>query len=115
MWSDRPQNKPEPWPANLETLPHTMTVLDAGHKIQWGAGVAAYLVTKGVAGGAAILAPFAWRKVRADWPMLRASWKPVLLLGLLGIAAFNALLYSGLHSSLLTFKRHFRQLRVEHQ
>jgi formate-dependent nitrite reductase membrane component NrfD len=35
------------------------TVLDVGHKVQWGLGVSAYLVTKGLAAGAAMLAPFA--------------------------------------------------------
>jgi hypothetical protein len=34
-------------------------VLDAGHKVEWGWHVAAYLVTKGIAAGAAMLAPFA--------------------------------------------------------
>ena len=53
-------------------------------------------------GALAILAPFAWRKVCADWTVLRASWKPVLLLGLLGVAAFNALLYSGLQYTTAT-------------
>jgi Fe-S-cluster-containing dehydrogenase component len=59
IWSERPPTKPEPWPAELETAPHTRTVLDAGHKVQWGSPVAAYLVTKGIAAGAAMLAPFA--------------------------------------------------------
>ena len=53
-------------------------------------------------GALAILAPFAWRKVRADWPVLRAGWKQVLVLGLLGIGAFNALLYSGLQFTTAT-------------
>lgn len=53
-------------------------------------------------GALAILAPFAWRKVRQDWHVLRARWKPVLALGLLGIAAFNALLYSGLQFTTAT-------------
>ena len=53
-------------------------------------------------GALVLLAPFAWPKVRADWPVLRAHWKPVLLLGLLGIGAFNALLYSGLQYTTAT-------------
>jgi formate-dependent nitrite reductase membrane component NrfD len=40
-------------------LPNTRVVLDAGHKVEWGWGVAAYLVTKGIAAGAGMLAPFA--------------------------------------------------------
>lgn len=58
LWSERPAAKPEPWPASLPTAPDVRTVLDAGHKVQWGWPVAAYLVTKGIAAGAALLAPF---------------------------------------------------------
>ena len=57
LWSDRPKRKPEPWPISLPVLPDTRTVLDTEHKVEWGAGVAAYLVTKGVAAGVAMLAP----------------------------------------------------------
>ena len=53
-------------------------------------------------GALALLAPFAIRKVRADLPALRAHWKPVLMLGMLGIGAFNALLYSGLQYTTAT-------------
>lgn len=59
IWSDRPPHKPEPWPAELHTLPDTRVVLDAGHRVEWGWPVALYLVTKGIAGGAGMLAPFA--------------------------------------------------------
>jgi Fe-S-cluster-containing dehydrogenase component len=59
LWSERPPTKPEAWPASLPTAPDTRTVLDVGHKVQWGWPVAAYLVTKGVAAGAAMLSPFA--------------------------------------------------------
>lgn len=59
LWSQRPANKPDPWPDSIATLPNVRTVLDAGHKVQWGWAVALYLVTKGIAGGAAMLAPFA--------------------------------------------------------
>ncbi len=58
IWSDRPPDKPEPWPADLPLEPDTRTVLDVGHKVEWGWHVALYLLTKGVAAGAALLAPF---------------------------------------------------------
>ncbi len=58
LWSERPPDKPEPWPARLPVAPDTRIVLDAGHKVQWGWGVGLYLVTKGIAAGAAMLAPF---------------------------------------------------------
>lgn len=53
-------------------------------------------------GASLILLPFAWRGLRRDLPVLRANWKPVLVLGLLGIGAFNALLYSGLQYTTAT-------------
>jgi Fe-S-cluster-containing dehydrogenase component/formate-dependent nitrite reductase membrane component NrfD len=59
IWSERPPTKPDAWPASVPTAPNVRTVLDVGHKVQWGWQVAAYLVTKGIAAGAAILAPFA--------------------------------------------------------
>jgi len=43
-----------------------------------------------------VLAPFAIRPLRRDAAVLAAGWRPVLLLGLLGVGAFNALLYTGL-------------------
>jgi drug/metabolite transporter (DMT)-like permease len=53
-------------------------------------------------GASLILLPFAWRPLRRDWPMIVANWKPVLLLGLLGVGAFNAFLYSGLRHTTAT-------------
>jgi drug/metabolite transporter (DMT)-like permease len=54
------------------------------------------------AGASAILLPFAWRGLRREWPAVRAAWKPIVLLGLLGVGAFNALLYSGLQYTTAT-------------
>lgn len=59
LWSDRPPHKTEPWPEELPLEPDTRTVLDAGHKVEWGWHVSLYLVTKGLAAGAALLSPFA--------------------------------------------------------
>jgi len=59
IWSDRPPHKTDAWPEEIATEPDTRTVLDAGHRVEWGWHVAAYLVTKGIAAGAAVLAPFA--------------------------------------------------------
>ncbi len=50
-------------------------------------------------GALLIVLPFAWRHLCRDRAVLLAAWKPVLALGLTGIAAFNALLYTGLHHS----------------
>jgi len=54
------------------------------------------------AGASAILLPFAWRSLRRERPAVCAAWKPILLLGLLGVGAFNALLYSGLRYTTAT-------------
>lgn len=45
----------------------------------------------------AILLPFAIRKLADDRAALRAGWKDVLMLGVLGVGGFNGLLYLGLH------------------
>ncbi|PLX96288.1 MAG: EamA family transporter [Desulfuromonas sp.] len=41
-----------------------------------------------------LLLPFTWRRVARDWPGIRAGWKNILQVGLLGIACFNTLLYT---------------------
>ncbi|RVQ69744.1 DMT family transporter [Croceicoccus ponticola] len=47
-------------------------------------------------GAALVVAPIAWRGLRADLPAIRAAWKPVLALCVTGIVGFNTLLYEGL-------------------
>ena len=46
-----------------------------------------------------IILPFAWRHLRRDVPVIRANWKILLVLGILGIGAFNTLLYTGLQET----------------
>lgn len=58
MWSNRRDTKPEAWPTEVGTQPDAKEVLNADHKVEWGWTVGLYLLTKGIAGGAAILAPF---------------------------------------------------------
>ena len=71
LWSERPNDKPERWPATLPVIRDARVTLDVGHKVEWGWPVALYLVTKGIAAGAALLAPFAARLglfgFAADW------------------------------------------------
>jgi drug/metabolite transporter (DMT)-like permease len=43
-----------------------------------------------------ILTPFALRPIVAQRPQIRSHWRVILFLGVVGVAAFNALLYSGL-------------------
>ena len=57
LWSERQSRKPEAWPESLATEDARVTY-DVEHKVQWGWQVAAYLVTKSLAAGAALFAPF---------------------------------------------------------
>lgn len=79
IWSDRRQ-PPPPLPvgeAQRFQRADARVVLDVDHKVLWGWKVAAYLVTKGLAAGAALWAPFVafmpasgfWRDY---WPELLA-------------------------------------------
>jgi drug/metabolite transporter (DMT)-like permease len=54
------------------------------------------------AGALAILLPFAWPYLKADRAVLLRHWKAVVLLGLLGIASFNTLLYLALQQTTAT-------------
>ncbi len=76
LWSNRPPEKPEPWPAGLPVMGDTKTVLDTGHKVEWGWPVALYLVTKGIAAGAAMLAPFV---AQFGLTGFAANWLPEIL------------------------------------
>lgn len=46
--------------------------------------------------GAALLWPFVSHHVRADWPVIRAGWKPILALSLGGGALFSGMQYVAL-------------------
>jgi drug/metabolite transporter (DMT)-like permease len=46
-----------------------------------------------------LLLPFAWGHARRDWPVARAGWKTMLILGVTGIASFNTLLYKAVHTT----------------
>jgi drug/metabolite transporter (DMT)-like permease len=46
-----------------------------------------------------VLLPFTWRNVRADWPEIRQHVGIIALLGLLGISAYNTLVYVGVHTT----------------
>ena len=58
LFSQRRDTKPDPWPQELPTVPDAQVVLDVGHKVEWGWPVALYLLTKSIAAGGAVLAPF---------------------------------------------------------
>ncbi|MEO8974908.1 MAG: DMT family transporter [Casimicrobiaceae bacterium] len=49
-----------------------------------------------------MLAPFAWPRVRRDWARIRASWRILLLMGIVGVGMHNTLAYLGLHSTTAT-------------
>lgn len=54
------------------------------------------------AGACLVLLPFAIGPLRKDWRAIKQHWKIILLLGLLGVAGFNAFLYSGLQYTTAT-------------
>ena len=47
-------------------------------------------------GALLVLAPFAVGRIVAERRLILEAWRSILLLGFLGVACFNALLYSGL-------------------
>lgn len=49
-----------------------------------------------------LLAPFAWPHARREWPIVRRHWKPMLLLGVIGVGTHNALAYLGLNYTTAT-------------
>ena len=60
LWSDRRLPKPPLSATDVASLQRSdaRVSLDVDHKVHWGWKVAAYLVTKGIAAGAALWAPF---------------------------------------------------------
>ncbi|CAN7392876.1 DMT family transporter [Phenylobacterium sp. LjRoot225] len=49
-----------------------------------------------------VLAPFVLRRAIAERAEILRAWRPILLLGLIGVAGFNAFLYSGLRHTTAT-------------
>lgn len=59
--------------------------------------VSPMLITAGRWGATAlILGALGWRHFRADWPAIRAHWRLLTLLGVLGFTLFNVALYGAL-------------------
>lgn len=49
-----------------------------------------------------LVLPLAWPHLGEQWPRLRAGWKPVLVLGLLGVGGYNTLAYIALQYTVAT-------------
>jgi len=47
----------------------------------------------------AILMPFAWPAMRRGWPMIRAHWRRLALLGILGVPGYNTMVYVAFHTT----------------
>lgn len=43
-----------------------------------------------------LVLPLAWPHFRAQWPLLRQAWKPLVILGLLGVGSYNTFAYLAL-------------------
>lgn len=50
----------------------------------------------------ALTLPFALPHLRAQWPLLRRGWKPIVFLGLLGVGGYNTLAYIALQYTAAT-------------
>ncbi len=50
----------------------------------------------------ALVLPFALPHLKAQWPALRASWRPVLFLGVLGVGCYNTFAYLALQHTTAT-------------
>lgn len=61
LWSEDANTKPELADRSGKSQAEALLALDVSHKIEWGWPVALYLLTKGMAAGLALLAPFAGR------------------------------------------------------
>lgn len=99
LWSDRRLPKAPLPPADAAALQRkdARVALDVDHKLHWGWKVDAYLVTKGLAAGACLWAPFLGlnpSQAGAATGFAR-DYLPELL-GLLGLGATNALLVADL-------------------
>lgn len=47
----------------------------------------------------AILMPFAWPAMRRGWPVIKANWKRLAVLGVLGVPAYNTMVYVAFHTT----------------
>lgn len=82
----------------------TLTVLFWSGNVVLGRGIAEAVPPVGLAfwrwvGALAVVAVLAWRPLRRDWPAILREWRILALLAALGIAAFNTLVYVGLHTT----------------
>lgn len=59
LWSERPSKKPETMDGVVPAEGEAQVVWNAEHRVEWGWPVSLYLVTKSLAAGAALVAPFA--------------------------------------------------------
>lgn len=58
LWSERPNRKPEAMTEPVPAEGDARVAWNAEHKVEWGWPVSLYLVTKSLAAGAALVAPF---------------------------------------------------------
>lgn len=50
----------------------------------------------------ALTLPFAWPHLKSQWPQLRAGWRPLLVLGVLGVGGYNTFAYLALQHTTAT-------------
>ncbi|WP_224703451.1 DMT family transporter [Devosia aquimaris] len=90
--------------ARLLDQPYLMLILAP---MFWGGNVVAakmvvgemdpfLLLASRCVGATLFILPFAWRFLKADWPVIRRAWPLLMSFGAVGYALFNGLLYVGL-------------------
>ena len=94
IWSDRKEPPPNFAPEDLERLTRgdARTVLDVHHEVYWGWKVSLYLLTKGIAAGAGLLAVLLGATVASGFTL---NYLPEVV-ALLFLAITNALLVADL-------------------
>ncbi len=94
-------------PAHSSVLPFvlaTLTVLFWSGNLTMGRGVNDQIAPFALAFwrwliAFAVLLPLGIPRVRRDWPLIRAHWPAVLLLGMLGVPFFNTMTYFAFHTT----------------
>ena len=49
-----------------------------------------------------LVLPLAWPHLREQWPLLKKGWRPILVLGLLGVGGYNTFAYIALQYTVAT-------------
>lgn len=85
----------------------TLTVLSWSGNMVVGRGIREDIPPLTLAFGRWVIAfvlvlPLAWPHLKTQWPLLRRGWRPLLVLGLLGVGGYNTFAYLALQQTTAT-------------